>query len=251
MLAIGAFVTLAKIDAGFHIVTWACIFFTVVFLYRAVAEYREGEGTERFLTLVENLVLAALSVLYVCKAYLLLFHGLDTVYLLAVAGLAVLYVYRAFRLVRERENGTVRMVRLVFFVAVLLLLLTDIWLKVFYTLPAPLIVAGAALALAVLAYVGYQHAVHIGKKTTAPDFLDIARHRVYWFVLGLLLLFPYKLAVNYQFTDEVWFMRLPRDYVDLFYQAESGEDQPNEDGKYMYEVYKEGYDKFVEDHILE
>ena len=230
----GAFAALAKHDYGFVILSIGCLLFSIAFLIEIFRTWRSpATPLHRAVLVAELLSLAFISLLFFSKIFLFLFIGINTLYFVVVSILIITTLLRItigakFSDPDKESNIT----RISIFSSLLLFLVADGYSKLFYhealwLLLAGLLVAFVSLSLAVL------------RKQ-----INIRENRPIWLLFGYMLFACYTLMVEYRQTDEVSFRRLPSQYVKLFYDAESGREQPV-NGKYQYQIYLEGRDKFI------
>ena len=107
-----------------------------------------------------------------------------------------------------------------------------------------------ALALSAITFssIIYTQTKHFFENKKLGNVIGIDGFKSYWLLLAFTLLFSYRISVNYDLTDEVTFHRLPTEYVELFYRAENGDEEPV-DGKYEYQVFLENYDEFMDEFV--
>ena len=198
---------------------------------------------------LECLALAIVAFLLFCKAFIVLFLGIDKIYLAAILILGVIYAFRIYQLRANfpDRNPKSTISRGLFYLALLAFIFADGYQKLSYSFSSSLAVAGLACCVILFLFIGYQRLIASLEKVKAETYLPIESNKSYWLLLGYMLLFSYSVMVHFGFTDEVYFKRLPRDYVKLFYDAESGREK-SVNGKYTFETIKEGQRRFLDNY---
>ena len=169
-----------------------------------------------------------------------------------LAGLALLLLISLFNLramgkEKEEVGNKIYMLRILLRVSGILFLIAEILWILEINMSAYLGLSALILSIGTLAYTAWSQLMHFLANKRVQNVIGLDGFRSYWLLMGFILLFGYKLAVKHHVTDEVVFRRLPKEYVDLFYRAESGQEDPV-DGKYEYEIYLEDYKKFMDDY---
>jgi len=244
----GCFASIAKRDFGFLILSLGCLFFALAFLVEVVRSRHISESKAlKIVTAVELACLTGLSLLFFCKVFLFLFLGIDTIYLGVVIVLVAVLSLRIWSEVNPSDStgASKNFIRILAYTALVVLLVSDGYSKIRYTYLTWLILAGLLLAVASLLFAAWHRIQSWIAKKEAVDYLNIRTNKSFWLLFGYLLFFSYSLMVKFNLTDEVYFKRLPRDYVNLFYKAESGMEEPV-DGRYQFQIYSEGRDKFID-----
>lgn len=247
LICFSGFLVLNKIQFGYYGLSWGSLIFCAIFTFLAAREFIINRNIIRSL---ELLGLGLIAFIFFSKGWILLFKGLNSLYLFGLILIFVinLWAFRELSKTRSDLADKTNLVRLLLRTGILLFLLSEV-LYVF-NFENFIYVALAGLVLTIITFLAiiWLQIAYFLKNQTLKNLISIDSFNSFWLLLGFLLFFSYRIAVHYEITDEVRFRRLPPEYVDLFYQAESGDEEPV-DGKYEYEIYLENYEAFMDEFV--
>lgn len=241
--AIGCFYVMSKNDLGFEIVSLGLLLFSIFYAYEMVKSLIDGKPSLRS---IELLALSGILVLLLCKTYLFLFLGIHKFYLFfgfLILGSAIIRVYRIFE-ANRKSGSSIEYIQLNLYGLLILSLLSDIYSKITFNQPAVLNIAIVIGMVTSFFFVIYRMITERITSKVNKDYLGLQTNKSFWLLFGYFFIISNTLMTGYGYADEVYFRRKPKDYVELFYQAESGKENPI-NGKYRFQLYEEGRNNFI------
>ena len=243
-----AFVILNKILLGFYGLAWGSLLFGIIFLFLSI---KELFSTEKYIpTIVELIGLSVISFIFFSKAWIFLFAGINTLYLISLLILLVINGLGIRRLISNKSEleRPVYLLRFTLRVSLLLFIASEIFYLMEQSVHMYIAIGGVLLSVITFLSIIRLQSIHFNQNQKLKRVIDINNFHSYWLLLAYIVFFSYRLAITYDITDEVTFNRLPSEYVELFYNAENGHEEPI-DGKYEYEIYLENYEEFMDEFI--
>jgi hypothetical protein len=253
MLAVvGLFAAMARNAYGFNLLAVSCFGLAVLFLFQLLWTAISEFGSLTRATLLEGgelLLLTALTSMFGLRVLYLympnsedVFNGICLLQVLTYAGIG----YSQTALVRKANRAL--STQLVFLYSSLLLFLLSILFRSNASLSFGLGVLATVVSLPFVVSVIRRKSFELGSKSvTLLQHVVAARNKA-----GLMFLFFVSSAL---FTGLAYFgivpgiqdTDLPKDYIELINEAESGRETPVE-GRYHHELYREAMERFSQRH---
>lgn len=244
---VGSFYVLAKNEAGFYLVSLGFLAFSVFFLVGIISLIlKKGQQRNAILCITELFGLAGISLLNFCKIYLVLFLGIHKLYLFFCLLIVASTIIRVFDTLRAMKDGstTSAYVKLNLYGLLTLCLLSDMYSKI---ANAQLTYLNLAILIAMTASLFFVATLVVRERVATKsnkDYLSLDINKSFWLLFGYFFIIGNSLMITFGYADKVDFKRRPKDYVELFYQAESGAETPV-NGKYRFQLYEDGRKQFI------
>lgn len=247
LITISCFAALNKLQEGYYGIAGGCLLFALIFIVIGGKGIPAAKNNrEARVDLLELVGLIIIAVIFFLKTYQYLFLGITWIHIIGIAVLLIATLLKLFHWIKikDKVRANVYTANLVLTISYLLLLIADLLQTINLDFVVVLVFTGLILGTVAVIYIVYVRVSHFLLTGNKVEFFDVEKFRGYWLFLAYILIFTYQLAVEFNITDKVYFKRMPQKYVELFYQAEHGQEEPI-DGKYQFQIYKEEYQKLI------
>ena len=239
---------MAQNNYGLTIITVTCFLFTASILLELILKLKS-------LTLDKKLELTGLGILFILfglRAAYIHFLYVEWLLMLICAILIVLYSIHGFRKTKNiaTVNNRLRNLILVYYLSLVGFTFSIIITMIMPKLSEP--VGGVSIALLVVFIGGIiisKPQIINGEEVKTTDYLRKQAGHSVILMTGYLLITLYTGLNMIGMLPSLYTDKIPHAYIELINDAEAGNEKPV-DGVYKHELYKEAYDKFMQNQEL-